>query len=156
MSGEPVITLVGNLTADAEIRFLPSGVGVATFTVASTPRVKDGDNWVDGEPMFVRCSAWRQLAENVVESLSRGTRVIVSGRLKVRSWEKDGVKRTGFELDVDAVGPELRHATAKIIKAARGSETQRVAASSAPPPDDPWAPPAPGQQAIPVDDEPPF
>ncbi|HEX3813285.1 MAG TPA: single-stranded DNA-binding protein [Mycobacteriales bacterium] len=124
MAGETVITVVGNLTADPELRFTPSGAAVANFTVASTPRTFDrqSNEWKDGEALFLRCSVWRQAAENVAESLTRGTRVVVSGRLKQRSFEtKEGEKRTVIELDVDEIGPSLRYATAKVNKTSRGS-----------------------------------
>ncbi len=123
MAGDTVITVVGNLTADPELRFTPSGAAVANFTVASTPRTfdKNSNEWKDGEALFLRCSVWRQAAENVAESLTRGTAVIVQGRLKQRSYEtKEGEKRTVYELDVDEVGPSLRWATAKVTKASRG------------------------------------
>jgi single-strand DNA-binding protein len=122
MAGETVLTIVGNLTADAELRFTPSGAAVASFTVASTPRTLDRQSgeWKDGEPLFMRCSAWRDLAENVGESLTRGMRVIVTGRLRQRSFEaREGEKRTVVELEVDEVGPSLRYATAVVTKAAR-------------------------------------
>jgi single-strand DNA-binding protein len=123
MAGETVITVVGNLTADPELRFTPSGAAVANFTVASTPRTfdKNSNEWKDGEALFLRCSVWRQAAENVAESLQKGTAVIVQGRLKQRSFEtKEGEKRTVIELDVDEVGPSLKFATAKVTKASRG------------------------------------
>ena len=123
MAGDTVITVVGNLTADPELRFTPSGAAVANFTVASTPRTfdKNTNEWKDGEALFLRCSVWRQAAENVAESLQRGTAVIVQGRLKQRSYEtKEGEKRTVYELDVDEIGPSLRWATAKVTKASRG------------------------------------
>src|SRR5881296_1041793 len=123
MAGETVITVVGNLTADPEFRFTPSGAAVASFTVASTPRTfdKNSGEWKDGEALFLRCSIWRQAAENVAESLTRGARVIVSGRLKQRSFEtREGEKRTVIELDVDEVGPSLKYATAKVNKVSRG------------------------------------
>ena len=123
MAGETVITVVGNLTNDPELRFTPSGAAVASFTVASTPRTldKQTNEWKDGEALFLRCSIWRQAAENVAESLQRGARVIVQGRLKQRSFEtKEGEKRTVIELDVDEVGPSLKYATAKVTKASRG------------------------------------
>ena len=123
MAGDTVITVVGNLTADPELRFTPSGAAVANFTVASTPRTfdKNSNEWKDGEALFLRCSVWRQAAENVAESLHRGTAVIVQGRLKQRSYEtKEGEKRTVYELDVEEVGPSLRWATAKVTKASRG------------------------------------
>jgi single-strand DNA-binding protein len=123
MAGETVITVVGNLTSDPELRFTPSGAAVASFTVASTPRTLDRatNEWKDGEALFLRCSIWRQAAENVAESLTRGARVVVQGRLKQRSFEtKEGEKRTVIELDVDEIGPSLRYATAKVNKASRG------------------------------------
>src|ERR687883_219810 len=123
MAGETPITVIGNLTADPELRFTPSGAAVANFTVASTPRTFDRqtNEWKDGESMFLNCSVWRQAAENAAESLVRGMRVIVSGRLKARSYEtREGEKRTVFEIDVDEVGPSLRYATAKVTKASRG------------------------------------
>ncbi|MHB8961290.1 MAG: single-stranded DNA-binding protein [Candidatus Limnocylindrales bacterium] len=122
MAGDTVITVVGNLTADPELRFTPSGAAVANFTVASTPRTfdKNSNEWKDGEALFLRCSVWRQAAENVAESLHKGTSVIVQGRLKQRSYEtKEGEKRTVYELDVDEIGPSLRWATAKVTKASR-------------------------------------
>ena len=124
MAGETIITVVGNLTADPELRFTPSGAAVANFTVASTPRTFDrqSQEWKDGEALFLRCNIWRQAAENVAESLTRGTRVIVSGRLKQRSFEtKEGEKRTVVELEVDEIGPSLRYATAKVQKMSRSS-----------------------------------
>ena len=123
MAGETIITVVGNLTADPELRFTPSGAPVANFTVASTPRNFDRatQEWKDGDAMFLNCSVWRQYAENVAESLSKGTRVIVSGRLKSRSYEtREGEKRTVFEVDVDEVGPALRYATAKVTRTTGG------------------------------------
>jgi single-strand DNA-binding protein len=122
MAGETVITLVGNLVDDPELRFTPSGAAVANFRVASTPRTYDRQTgeWKDGESLFISCSVWRQAAENVAESLQRGMRVIVHGRLKSRSYEtRDGEKRTVFEIDVDEVGPSLRNATAKVSKTIR-------------------------------------
>jgi single-strand DNA-binding protein len=122
MAGETVITLVGNLVDDPELRFTPSGAAVANFRVASTPRTYDRQSgeWKDGESLFISCSVWRQAAENVAESLQRGMRVIVHGRLKSRSYEtRDGEKRTVFEIDVDEVGPSLRNATAKVSKTMR-------------------------------------
>jgi single-strand DNA-binding protein len=122
MAGDTVITVIGNLTGDPELRFTPSGAAVANFTVASTPRQFDrqSNEWKDGETLFMRCSVWRDAAENVAESLQRGARVIVSGRLKSRSYEtKEGEKRTVIEMDVDEVGPSLRYATAKVNKTQR-------------------------------------
>ena len=123
MAGETTITLIGNLTADPELRFTPNGAAVANFTVASTPRTFDRqtNEWKDGDAMFLNCSVWRQYAENVAESLTKGMRVIVSGRLKSRSYEtREGEKRTVFELDVDEVGPALRYATAKVTRTQGG------------------------------------
>jgi single-strand DNA-binding protein len=122
MAGDTVITVVGNLTADPELRFTPSGAAVANFTVASTPRTfdKNTNEWKDGDALFLRCAVWREAAENVAESLHKGTAVIVQGRLKQRSFEtKEGEKRTVVELDVDEVGPTLRRASAKVTKAQR-------------------------------------
>jgi single-strand DNA-binding protein len=119
MAGETVITVVGNLVDDPELRFTPSGAAVAKFRVASTPRTFDRqtNEWKDGESLFLTCSVWRQAAENVAESLQRGMRVVVQGRLKQRSYEdREGVKRTVYELDVEEVGPSLRNATAKVTK----------------------------------------
>jgi len=124
MAGDTVITIIGNITGDPELRFTPSGAAVANFTVASTPRQFDrtSNEWKDGETLFMRCSVWRDAAENVAESLQRGTRVLVSGRLKSRSYEtKEGEKRTVIELDVDEVGPSLKYATAKVNRTQRGN-----------------------------------
>jgi single-strand DNA-binding protein len=124
MAGETVITVVGNLTADPELRFTPSGAAVANFTVASTPRTFDRQSgeWKDGEALFLRCNIWRQAAENVAETLTRGARVVVQGRLRQRSFEtREGEKRTVVEMEVDEVGPSLRYATAKVNKVSRGS-----------------------------------
>ncbi|MFL4905540.1 single-stranded DNA-binding protein [Streptomyces sp. MMS24-I2-30] len=123
MAGETVITVVGNLVDDPELRFTPSGAAVAKFRVASTPRTFDRqtNEWKDGESLFLTCSVWRQAAENVAESLQRGMRVIVQGRLKQRSYEdREGVKRTVYELDVEEVGASLRNATAKVTKTSAG------------------------------------
>lgn len=124
MAGETVITVIGNLVDDPELRFTPSGAAVAKFRVASTPRTFDRqtNEWKDGESLFLTCSVWRQAAENVAESLQRGMRVIVQGRLKQRSYEdREGVKRTVYELDVEEVGPSLRNATAKVTKTSGGA-----------------------------------
>jgi single-strand DNA-binding protein len=141
MAGETPITVVGNLTADPELRFTPSGAAVANFTVASTPRTFDRQNneWKDGEALFLNCSVWRQAAENAAESLTRGMRVIVSGRLKARSYEtREGEKRTVFEIDVDEVGPSMKYATAKVTKTSRsGGGTGGGFQSGGG--DDPWA-----------------
>lgn len=167
MAGETTITVVGNLTNDPELRFTPSGAAVASFTVASTPRFLDkaSGEWKDGDALFLRCSVWRQVAENVAESLTRGARVVVQGRLKQRSFEtKEGEKRTVVELDVDEVGPSLRYATAKVNKVSRGGGAAGSSAGSSAgsfagggtaggaSADDPWA--ATGSAA--TTDEPPF
>lgn len=135
MAGETVITVVGNLVDDPELRFTPSGAAVAKFRVASTPRTFDRqtNEWKDGESLFLTCSVWRQAAENVAESLQRGMRVIVQGRLKQRSYEdREGVKRTVYELDVDEVGASLRSATAKVTKTrARAAAARAVTAAVA-------------------------
>ncbi|MEU9947041.1 single-stranded DNA-binding protein [Streptomyces sp. NPDC047939] len=154
MAGETVITVCGNLVDDPELRFTPGGAAVAKFRVASVPRVliKETQQWEDAKDgLFLTCSVWRQAAENAAESLTRGMRVIVQGRLKQRSYEDgQGVKRTVYELDVDEVGPSLKNATAKVTKAAGGqqrSEVQQAArqqgAASA---GDPWAQNTPGTQ----------
>jgi single-strand DNA-binding protein len=127
MAGETTITLVGNLTADPELRFTPSGAAVANFTVASTPRTFDRqtNEWRDGDAMFLNCAVWRQAAENVAESLQKGMRVIVHGRLRSRSYEtREGERRTVFEVDVDEIGPALRYATAKVSRNASGGGGQ--------------------------------
>ncbi|MFJ9782139.1 single-stranded DNA-binding protein [Amycolatopsis sp. NPDC101161] len=170
MAGDTVITVVGNLTSDPELRFTPSGAAVANFTVASTPRTLDRQSgeWKDGEALFLRCNIWRQAAENVAESLTRGARVVVQGRLKQRSFEtKEGEKRTVVELEVDEIGPSLRYATAKVNKVSRGGGGgdfgggggggNRGGGGGAPA-DDPWgsAPPAGGGGGGGFSDEPPF
>ena len=140
MAGETPITVVGNLTADPELRFTPSGAAVANFTVASTPRTfdKQSNEWKDGEALFLNCSVWRQAAENAAESLQRGMRVIVQGRLKARSYEtREGEKRTVFEIDVDEVGPSLKYATAKVTKTTRQGGQGGGGYSGGG--DDPWA-----------------
>ncbi|AXT86473.1 single-stranded DNA-binding protein [Aeromicrobium sp. A1-2] len=122
MAGETVITVIGNLTDDPELKFTPSGAAVANFTVASTPRTFDRqtNEWKDGDALFIRCAAWRQLAENCAESLQKGQRVIVTGALRVRNFERqDGSKGTSVEINVDEIGPSLRYATAKVTKANR-------------------------------------
>ncbi len=124
MAGETNITVVGNLTGDPELKFTPSGAAVANFTVASTARTfdKQTNEWKDGEALFIRCDAWRQLAENVAESLQKGQRVVVTGALKVRNFERqDGSKGTSVEMSVDEIGPSLRFATAKVTRASGGS-----------------------------------
>jgi single-strand DNA-binding protein len=147
MAGETTITLVGNLVDDPELRFTPSGAAVANFRVASTPRTYDRQTgeWKDGESLFLSCSVWRQAAENVAESLQRGMRVIVQGRLKSRSYEtREGEKRTVFEIDVDEVGPSLRNATAKVTRASRtgGDGGGFGGQGGGAPQHDPWAQPA--------------
>ncbi|MDT5038957.1 MAG: single-strand DNA-binding protein [Micromonosporaceae bacterium] len=178
MAGETTITVVGNLTDDPELRFTPSGAAVAKFRVASTPRTLDraSGEWKDGEPLFLSCNVWRQAAENVAESLQRGARVVVTGRLRQRSYEtREGEKRTVIELEVDEIGPSLRYATAKVQKMSRGSGGGGFGASGggasgggggAPGgggsyADDPWASatPAPagaGGSGSSFDEEPPF
>jgi single-strand DNA-binding protein len=164
MSGETVITVVGNLVDDPELRFTPSGAAVAKFRVASTPRTfdKQTNEWKDGESLFLTCSVWRQAAENVAESLQRGMRVIVQGRLKQRSYEdREGVKRTVFELDVDEIGPSLRSATAKVTKAGgSGSGRQQLQQArreaSAEGRQDPWSDNVPGVAPAGAWDGPPF
>ncbi|MFC5730276.1 single-stranded DNA-binding protein [Nocardioides vastitatis] len=178
MAGETVITVVGNLVDDPELRFTPSGAAVANFRIASTPRTfdKQTNEWKDGDALFLSCAVWRQYAENVAESLTKGMRVIVTGRLKSRQYEtREGEKRTAMEIDVEEVGPALRYATAKVARAARSgggggygasgggagagggdpwSSQPAGQPSSAPAgggaPNDPWAAPGVGN------DEPPF
>jgi single-strand DNA-binding protein len=152
MAGETVITVIGNLTSDPELRFTPAGAAVANFTVASTPRTydKQTNEWRDGEALFLRCNVWREQAESVAESLTKGTRVIVSGRLKQRSFDtKEGEKRTVIELEVDEVGPSLKFAQAAVTRAGRssggGGRQQQQSQER-----DPWA--TAGASA----DEPPF
>ncbi|GGV13781.1 single-stranded DNA-binding protein [Streptomyces spectabilis] len=163
MSGETVITVVGNLVDDPELRFTPAGAAVAKFRIASTPRRfnKTTNAWEDGDALFLTCSVWRQAAENAAESLTRGMRVIVQGRLKQRSYEdREGVKRTVYELDVDDVGPSLARATAKVTKNPAGGGHPAADPNGSP---DPWASarPANGQQqpagqSAGYSDEPPF
>jgi len=153
MAGETVITVVGNLVDDPELRFTPSGAAVANFRIASTPRTfdKQSNEWKDGEALFLSCSVWRQAAENVAESLTRGMRVVVQGRLKARSYEtREGEKRTVFEIEVEEVGPSLKYATAKVTKASRGGGGGGYG-GGAPQGggDDPWATPSGGQSGGP-------
>ena len=146
MAGETVITVVGNLVEDPELRFTPSGAAVAAFRIASTPSRfnKDTSKWEDGDSLFLRCSVWRQAAENVAESLQRGMRVVVQGRLKQREWEtKEGEKRTSYEIDVDEVGPSLKFATAKVVKTQRGSGGGGGFGGGQQADNDPWASAAP-------------
>lgn len=165
MAGETQITVVGNLTADPELRFTPSGAAVANFTVASTPRTFDrqSNEWKDGETLFLRCSIWREAAESVAESLTKGTRVIVTGRLVSRSYQdREGQNRTVFEVQVDEVGPSLRYATAKVTRTQRsgggggfGGGGFGGGQGSSGPVDDPWATPSGGSSGG-YSDEPPF
>ena len=151
------ITIAGNLVDDPELRFTPSGQPVAKFRIASTPRYLDkaSGEWKDGDSLFLTCNVWRQAAENVAESLQRGMRVIVQGRLRQRSYEtKEGEKRTVYEVEVDEVGPSLRNASAKVTKATRsGSGTKPAATSQGGREADPWASEGPGGG---YSDEPPF
>ncbi|GIJ00605.1 single-strand binding protein [Sediminihabitans luteus] len=181
MAGDTIITVVGNLTADPELRFTPSGAAVASFTVASTPRQFDRqtNEWKDGETLFMRCSIWRDAAENVAESLTKGTAVIVQGRLVQRSYEtREGEKRTVVEMQVDEIGPSLRRATAKVTRAQRsggggggfggnsggggnggggfgggGGYSQSGGGQSS---NDPWATAGPASSGGGFSDEPPF
>lgn len=159
MVGEPQINMVGNLVADPELRFTPSGVAAASVRIAVTPRSRDNatGEWKDGETVWLSGTVWRQYAENVAESLQKGARVIVIGRLKQRSYEtREGEKRTVYEVDIDDIGPALRYATAKIQKTSRGSSADAPAAGGAGG-GDPWGAPASGGDswggAV---DEPPF
>lgn len=142
MAGETLITVVGNLTGDPELRFTPSGAAVANFTIASTPRNFDRqtNEWKDGDTLFLNCSVWRQAAENVAESLQKGMRVVAQGRLKARSYEtREGEKRTVMELDVEEVGPSLKYATAKVTRAARSDGGGGGGFSGGGGGNDPWA-----------------
>jgi single-strand DNA-binding protein len=148
MAGETVITVVGNLVDDPELRFTPSGAAVANFRIASTPRTfdKQTNEWKDGDALFLTCSVWRQAAENVAESLQKGMRVVVQGRLKSRQYEtREGEKRTVFEIDVDEVGPSLKYATAKVTRTQRsgGGGGYGAQQGGGQPANDPWATPAP-------------
>jgi single-strand DNA-binding protein len=145
-SGDVPITIAGNLTADPELRYTPTGQAVAHFTVASTPRYLDkaSNEWKDGDSLFLRCNVWRQAAENAAESLQRGMRVIVTGRLRQRSYEtREGEKRTVYEVEVDDVGPSMRTASAQVTKPDRsgagGGSGASTAAAAPVPADDPWA-----------------
>ena len=165
MAGETVITVVGNLVDDPELRFTPSGAAVANFRIASTPRTfdKQSNEWKDGDSLFLSCAVWRQAAENVAESLQKGMRVVVTGRLKSRHYEtREGEKRTVFEIDVEEVGPSLKYATAKVTRTTRsgggggygapqGGGGQQSGGGQQGGGDDPWATPAPqgGGQAAP-------
>jgi single-strand DNA-binding protein len=160
-AGDTQITIIGNLVDDPQLRYTPTGQAVANFRVASTPRFldKSTNEWKDGDSLFLSCNVWRQAAENVAESLQRGMRVIVSGRLRQRSYEtKEGEKRTVYEIEVDEVGPSLRNASAKVVKSSRATGAPAggqggYGGASPRPADDPWA-------SEPADsgftDEPPF
>lgn len=158
MAGETLITVVGNLTADPELRYTQSGAAVANFTVASTPRTFDkaSGEWKDGESLFLRCSVWRAVAENVAETLTRGMRVVVQGRLKQRSYEtNEGEKRTVCELEVEEVGPSLRYASAKVNRVQRNGQGAPASSASPAAPEDPWgSQPQFGRGGY--SDEPPF
>jgi single-strand DNA-binding protein len=167
MAGDTTLTVIGNLTDDPELRFTPSGAAVAKFRIASTPRFMDkaSGEWKDGEPLFLSCTVWRQVAENVAESLSKGSRVIVSGRLRQRTYDtKEGEKRTVIDLEVDEIGPSLRYATAKVQRMSRsggggfGSGGSGGQGGGGYPSDDPWATAAPASSGGGgnFDDEPPF
>jgi single-strand DNA-binding protein len=171
MAGDTVITVIGNLTDDPELRFTPSGAAVANFTIASTPRTldKQTNEWKDGDALFLRCSIWRQAAENVAETLTRGARVIAQGRLVQRSYEtREGEKRTVVELQVDEIGPSLRYATAKVSKTSRGgggggggfggsgSSSGGGRSSGGAGAEDPWASATPAGGGSSFNDEPPF
>jgi len=166
MAGETVITVVGNLTSDPELRYTQNGLAVANFTIASTPRTFDraSNEWKDGEALFLRASVWREFAEHVASSLTKGSRVMAQGRLKQRSYEtKEGEKRTSMELEIDEIGPSLRYATAQVTRAAssrdgaagggsfgggngggnRGGQPAQVGGGQA---QEPWGQPAGGQQ----------
>jgi single-strand DNA-binding protein len=167
-AGDTQITIVGNLVADPELRYTPTGQAVATFRVASTPRLRDNTTgeWKDGDSLFLSCNVWRQAAENVAESLQRGMRVIVSGRLRQRSYEtREGEKRTVYEIEVDEVGPSLRNASAKVVKsnrsggnyAGQGGGGGGYSGGSQRPAEDPWtADPSDGFGGNGAPDEPPF
>ena len=152
MAGETPLTVVGNLVADPELRYTQSGAPVASFTVASTPRTFDraSNEWKDGDALFLRCSAWREMAENIAESLTKGMRVIVQGRLTQRSYEdRDGRKRTVVELQVDEIGPSLKYATAKVTRTQRSNQGGQASRPAQP---DAWSTPPGGGYA----DEVPF
>lgn len=172
MAGETSITVVGNLTGDPELRFTPAGAAVANFTIAATPRTfdKNANEWKDGETLFLRCNVWREAAENVAESLTKGTRVIAQGNLKQRSYEtKEGEKRTIFELEVQEIGPSLKYASAKVTRAQTNQNAQQnrsvkqqeqVWGGNAAPAEDPWGAPAGGNSGGwgngPDSNDPPF
>ncbi len=161
MAGETVITVIGNLTADPELRYTQNGIAVANFTIASTPRTFDraSGEWKDGEALFMRASVWREFAEHVASSLTKGARVVASGRLRQRSYEtKEGEKRTSIELEVDEVGPSLRYATAQVQRQSSGSKSVAGDSWNAPAAggitQDPWASAAESEQQPPAEDAP--
>lgn len=158
MAGETQICVVGNLTADPELRFTPNGFAVANFTIASTPRSfeRQSNEWVDGDPLFLRASVWREHAENIAGTLRKGMRVIAQGKLKQRSYEsREGEKRTSFELDIDEIGPALRYATAQVTRAASSSSQQPQQQINRPAENqNQWGTTPPASPGF--DDEPPF
>jgi single-strand DNA-binding protein len=140
MAGETTITMVGNLTDDPELRFLPNGTAMVKFTVASTPRLLDRESgqWKDGDPLFLTCTGWRDLAEHIAESLAKGTRVLVQGRLRLSRWENEqGEKRSAYGLEVDEIGPSLKFAQAKVTKTTRSKAGDGFVPDSVP--DDAWS-----------------
>ena len=153
MAGETVITVVGNLTSDPELRYTQNGLAVANFTIASTPRTFDraANEWKDGDALFLRASVWREFAEHVAGSLTKGSRVIASGRLKQRSYEtKEGEKRTSMELEIDEIGPSLRYATASLTRAQSSGPRSGAPAVGGQGNDEPWAPSVPAKAAAPA------
>lgn len=159
MAGETLITVIGNLTADPELRFTPAGAAVANFTIASTPRTFDrqSNEWKDGPALFLRCNVWKEQAENLAEALTKGARVIAQGNLKQRSFEdREGQRRTVFELEVQEIGPSLRYAVAKPVRAARSGQQPQPRQQPNQQQSDPWgsAPPSGGFGQS--NDEPPF
>ncbi|MBN7792413.1 single-stranded DNA-binding protein [Microbacterium esteraromaticum] len=157
MAGETIITVVGNLTADPEIRYTQNGLPVANFTIASTPRSFDrqANEWKDGDALFLRASCWREFAEHVAGSLSKGMRVVAQGRLRQRSYQdRDGNNRTAIELEVDEIGPSLRYATAQVTRAARSADAQKGPAAQ--PAEQQWAEPPTGEQWGAFGDDTPF
>ena len=153
MAGETIITVVGNLTADPELRYTQNGLPVANFTIASTPRtLKDGE-WKDGDPLFLRASVWREFAEHVAGSLTKGMRVIAQGRLRQRSYQdREGNQRTAIELEVDEIGPSLRYATAQVTRAASKADAQKTTAQPAS--EEQWSTPSGGEWGSFGDDTP--
>lgn len=157
MAGETIITVVGNLTADPELRYTQNGLPVVNFAIASTPRTFDrrANEWKDGDALFLRCSVWRDFAEHVAGSLTKGMRVIAQGRLRQRSYQdREGNNRTSIELEVDEIGPSLRYATAQVTRAAKNADAQK--GQSAQPADEQWATAEPGEQWGSFGDDTPF